>query len=257
MNEPAGAITTAIERADGHAICAYLTAGYPSPGRFPEILESVAAAADVVEVGIPFTDPMADGQTIQQASHHALMEGINLDIVFEILAGTALEAPHVFMGYYNPFLAYGFDRLVERMSAVGTSGLIVPDLPLEESTGLATMLESRGLGLIQLVAPTTPRERLLKLAEASRGFVYAVTTKGTTGGATDFSPEVLGYLDRVAAVSDLPVLAGFGVRERSQVAQLAGHVDGVVVGSALIDAIDRGDDPAQFLRGLRPVEVGR
>lgn len=257
MSEPADAITTAIERADGHAICAYLTAGYPSPGRFPEILESVAAAADVVEVGIPFTDPMADGQTIQQASHHALMEGINLDIVFEILADTELEAPHVFMGYYNPFLAYGLDRLVERMAGVGTSGLIVPDLPLEESGGLTAMLESRGLGLVQLVAPTTPQERLRKLAAASRGFVYAVTTKGTTGGATAFSPEVLGYLDRVAEASDLPVLAGFGVRERDQVAQLAGHVDGVVVGSALIDAIDRGDDPAEFLNGLRPVEVGQ
>lgn len=257
MSEPAAAVTAAISGAGGHAVCAYLTAGYPSPERFPGILEAVAAAADVIEVGIPFTDPMADGQTIQQASHHALMEGINLDIVFEILGDVDLAAPHVFMGYYNPFLAYGLDRLVDRMSAVGTSGLIVPDLPLEESAELIEMLESRGLGLIQLVAPTTPEERLHKLAAASRGFVYAVTTKGTTGGATAFSAEVLDYLDRVAAVSDLPVLAGFGVRERSQVAELTGHVDGVVVGSALIDAIDRGDDPARFLDGLRPVEVGK
>jgi tryptophan synthase alpha chain len=143
------------------------------------------------------------------------------------------------------------------MSEVGTAGLIVPDLPLEESAELTALLESRGLGLIQLVAPTTPEERLRKLAAASRGFVYAVTTKGTTGGATAFSPEVLGYLDRVAEASDLPVLAGFGVREKSQVAQLAGHVDGVVVGSALIDAIDRGDDPAEFLNGLRPAGVGK
>lgn len=256
MVEPAAAVTTAIEQADGHAICAYLTAGYPDPERFPSILESVAAEADVVEVGIPFTDPMADGQTIQQASHHALVQGINLDIIFDTLERVDLEAPHVFMGYYNPFLAYGLDRLVERMSAVGTSGLIVPDLPLEESSELKEMLESRDLGLIQLVAPTTPKERLRKLAEASRGFVYAVTTKGTTGGATSFDETVIDYLDLVASVSELPVLAGFGVRERSQVAELAGHVDGVVVGSALIDAIDRGDDAAGFLAGLRPVEVG-
>lgn len=256
MGEPAGAITAAIEKAGGHAICAYLTAGYPSPDRFPSLLQSVAAVADVVEVGIPFTDPMADGQTIQQASHQALMQGINLDIVFDILERAELEAPHVFMGYYNPFLAYGLERLVGRMVEVGTSGLIVPDLPLEESGELTAMLESRGLGLIQLVAPTTPVERLRKLAAASRGFVYAVTTKGTTGGSTAFSSDVLDYLDRVAAVSELPVLAGFGVRARAQVAALSGHVDGVVVGSALIDAIDRDDDPAQFLNGLRPVEVG-
>lgn len=255
MSEPAGAVTAAIEETDGHAICAYLTAGYPDSGAFPGILASVAKVADVVEVGVPFTDPMADGQTIQHASHEALVQGMNLDRIFETLDSLDLDAPHVFMGYYNPFLAFGLDRLVERMSAVGTSGLIVPDLPIEESAELSGMLESEGLGLIQLVAPTTPEGRLRKLAAASRGFVYAVSTKGTTGGATTFDDEVLDYLDRVKTVSELPVLAGFGVRERSQVSQLSGHVDGVVVGSALIDAIDRGDDPAGFLAGLRPPVV--
>jgi tryptophan synthase alpha chain len=199
---------------------------------------------------------MADGQTIQKASHAALSNGVNLDVVFSTLSSVELGAPHVFMGYYNPFLAYGLDRLVERMVDVGTSGLIVPDLPLEESADITAKLEKHGLGLIQLVAPTTPVERLAKLAAASRGFVYAVTTKGTTGRATVFDSGVLDYLDRVKSVSKLPVLAGFGVRERSQVVELCRHVDGVVVGSALIDAIDRGDDPAAFITGLRPVEVG-
>ncbi|HZD22629.1 MAG TPA: tryptophan synthase subunit alpha [Acidimicrobiia bacterium] len=252
MSEPATNVTEAIGDANGNALCAYLTAGYPSLEVFGSILASVAKAADVVEVGIPFTDPMADGQTIQEASHTALVNGVNLDVIFETLDGVDLEAPHVFMGYYNPFLAYGLERLVERMASVGTSGLIVPDLPLEESEELADMLEDRGLGLIQLVAPTTPTERLRRLATASRGFVYAVSTKGTTGGATEFDAGVLAYLDRVKEASDLPVLAGFGVRERAQVAALADHVDGVVVGTALIDAIDRGDDPAVFLKGLRP-----
>ena len=252
MSDQASAVTKAIESADGQAICAYLTAGYPSPEAYGEILTSVAEAADVVEVGIPFTDPMADGQTIQHASHEALVQGINLDRIFDTLDSLELAAPHVLMGYYNPFLAFGLRRLVERMSEAGTSGLIVPDLPLEESGELIEMLERHGLGLVQLVAPTTPPDRLHRLAAASRCFVYAVSTKGTTGGATDFDESVLDYLDRVKSVSDLPVLAGFGVRERAQVAQLAGHVDGVVVGSALIDAIDRGDDPARFLAGLRP-----
>lgn len=257
MSNPAGAVTAAIEAAGGQAICAYLTAGYPSLEAFPGVLAAVAETADVVEVGVPFTDPMADGQTIQHASHVALVEGVNLDYIFDTLIQADLAAPHLLMGYYNPFLAYGLDRLVDRMAEAETSGLIVPDLPLEESAELTDSLEARGQGLVQLVAPTTPDDRLRKLARASRGFVYAVTTKGTTGGSTAFDEEVLSYLDRVEAVSDLPVLAGFGVREQSQVAALSGHVDGVVVGSGLIDAIDRGDDPALFIEGLRPVGVGR
>lgn len=256
MSDRVESVTFAIEAASGRAICAYLTAGYPTLDGFPEILEEVAAVADVVEVGVPFTDPMADGQTIQKASHEALTRGVDLDYVFDTLGGIDLSAPHLLMGYYNPFLAFGLDRLVESMTGAGTSGLIVPDLPMEESSELSASLESRGQGLVQLVAPTTPDDRLRKLAAASKGFVYAVTTKGTTGGATAFDEEVLGYLDRVKSASELPVLAGFGIREQSQVEALSGHVDGVVVGSALIDAIDRGDDPAEFLESLRPVEVG-
>jgi tryptophan synthase alpha chain len=257
MSERVDAVTTAIEDAGGSAICAYVTAGYPSLEDFPGVLEKVAVTADVVEVGVPFTDPMADGQTIQKASHQALTNGVDLDYIFEILNAVDLAAPHLLMGYYNPFLAFGLDRLVDAMAVSGTSGLIVPDLPIEESAELSVSLDSIGAGLVQLVAPTTPEDRLHKLADASRGFVYAVTTKGTTGGATSFDEDVLAYLDRVRAVSGLPVLAGFGVRERAQVEALAGHVDGVVVGSALIDAIERGEDPAEFLSRLRPVEVGR
>lgn len=251
MSEPAGTVTDAIEMAGGQALCAYLTGGYPTVDVFGDILDSVADVADLVEIGVPFTDPMADGLTIQQASHTALINGVNLDVIFDALVGADLATPHVLMGYYNPFLAYGLERLVDRMDDAGTAGLIVPDLPLEESAELSSMIEKRGLGLIQLVSPTTPDDRLRLLARASRGFVYAVSTKGTTGGATRFDSDVLGYLDRVKGASDLPVLAGFGVREREQVISLTGHVDGVIVGTALIDAIDRGDDPAVFLKGLR------
>lgn len=255
MSDRIDEVTRAIEAAGGHAICAYVTAGYPSLEAFPGVLAAVAAAADVVEVGVPFTDPMADGQTIQKASHEALEGGVNLDYVFSTLGGADLAAPHLLMGYYNPFLAFGIDRLVDAMANAGTAGLIVPDLPIEESGELSTALEIRGQGLVQLVSPTTPDQRLARLAATSRGFVYAVTTKGTTGSTTRFDAEVLAYLDRVKAVAELPVLAGFGVRERSQVVALAGHVDGVVVGSALIDALDRGEDPGEFLEGLRPLEV--
>lgn len=256
MSDRIDAVTEAIIAARGGAICAYLTAGYPSREQFPAILEEVAAVADVVEVGVPFTDPMADGQTIQKASHRAIAQGVDLEYVFEILGEADLDAPHLLMGYFNPFLAYGLDRLVESMAVAGTSGLIVPDLPIEESAELSASLEGAGQGLVQLAAPTTPDERLRRLASASRGFVYAVTTKGTTGGATAFGSEVLAYLDRVKAASSLPVLAGFGVRERAQVEALSGHVDGVVVGSALIDAIHQREGAGAFLEGLRPVGVG-
>ncbi|HSM44330.1 MAG TPA: tryptophan synthase subunit alpha [Acidimicrobiia bacterium] len=255
MSDRIDEVTRAIEAAGGHAICAYVTAGYPSLEAFPGVLAAVAGAADIVEVGVPFTDPMADGQTIQKASHEALEGGVNLDYVFSTLGDADLAAPHLLMGYYNPFLAFGIDRLVDAMADAGTAGLIVPDLPFEESGDLSTALETRGQGLVQLVSPTTPDQRLARLAATSLGFVYAVTTKGTTGSTTRFDAEVLEYLDRVKAVSRLPVLAGFGVRERSQVVALSGHVDGVVVGSALIDALDRGEDPGEFLEGLRPLEV--
>ncbi|HEU4321166.1 MAG TPA: tryptophan synthase subunit alpha [Acidimicrobiia bacterium] len=255
MSDSISRVTRAILDADGQAIAGYVTAGFPDLERFPAILESVASRADVVEIGVPFSDPMADGLTIQQASHVALEAGVTLEWIFQTVSDIELEAPHVLMGYYNPFLAFGLERLAERMAEVGTSGLIVPDLPLEESAPLVAHLEERGLGLIQLVAPTTPPDRLELLADASRGFVYAVTTKGTTGSAISFDEGVLAYLDRVKKVSKLPVLAGFGVRERSQLAQLAGHVDGVAVGTALIDTIERGDDPAVFIDSLRPVEA--
>lgn len=247
------ALTEAIAASDGPAICAYLTGGFPTPGLFSDILKAVAGEADMIEVGIPFSDPMADGLTIQEASRRALEEGVTLGSILHTLAGLrgSLDAPHVLMGYYNPFLAFGLERLVEAMGESGSSGLIVPDLPIEESGPLVEAIEGEGLGLVQLVTPTTPQHRLAELAVASRGFVYAVTTTGVTGGRSEVSQEMASYLAAIKAISKLPVLAGFGVRSRTQVEALAPHVDGVVVGSALIEVIDRGDDPAAFLAGLR------
>lgn len=251
MSDDIRDVTAAIESAPGLAICAYVTAGYPTKTVFPEVLAAVAGAADIVEIGVPFTDPMADGLTIQQASQVALAQGVDLAWIFDTVAEAGVEVPLLLMGYYNPFLASGLESLVARMTATGVAGLIVPDLPIEECGPLGGLLERAGKGLVQLVAPTTPAERLHRVASSSRGFVYAVATSGTTGGSTTFDSVVLDYLGRVREASPLPVLAGFGVRERDQVARLAGHVDGVVVGSALIDAIDRGEDPVRFLMDLR------
>lgn len=251
MSSGAASITDAIRKSDGAAVCAYVTGGYPTPEVFPELLTAISEVADVVEIGVPFTDPMADGQTIQKSSNVALGNGVTLGWLLEMLGSTDLSAPHLLMGYVNPFMAHGFDRLFDQMVDVGCAGMIVPDLSFEESDDIRESMDDRELALVQLVAPTTPDHRLGRLAEASRGFVYAVTITGVTGGATSFDRAALEYLDRVAAASALPVLAGFGVRDRSQVEQLTDHVDGVVVGSALIDAIDRDDDPVAFLKSLK------
>jgi tryptophan synthase alpha chain len=241
-------------RRDGDRVklAAFITAGYPSPERFASLLREVGSVADVIEIGVPFSDPMADGVTIQRASRAALEQGVTLRWILETLKRMedAPRAPLVLMGYLNPFLAYGMNRLAGDAADAGVSGFIVPDLPLEESADTREAFEKEGLALIQLVTPVTPHERLVRLCRASRGFVYAVTMTGTTGGAPGDSPGMIEYLDRLRAISPLPVLAGFGIQRPEQVRALSAHADGIVVGSALIEALERGESPAAFLHRL-------
>jgi tryptophan synthase alpha chain len=241
-------------RADGRtALVAFLTGGFPDRRRFRESLAAVADLADVVEIGVPFTDPMADGVTIQRASHAALAAGFTLVWLLDELAAIRprSRAPLLLMSYLNPLLAYGLERLPEAAAAAGVSGFIIPDLPHEESAELRVPLDRAGLALVQMVTPVTPPARLAKLCADVRGFVYAVTMTGTTGRTVAVPDEVLGYLDRVRAVSPVPVCAGFGIRSREQVQRLAGHVDGVIIGSALVEVIEQDGDPIAFLRVLR------
>jgi tryptophan synthase alpha chain len=155
------------------------------------------------------------------------------------------------MSYLNPLLAYGYDRLPAAAAAAGVAGFIVPDLPFEENAELKAALEREGLALVQMVTPVTPTDRLAMLCAAAQGFVYAVTMTGTTGKSVAVPDDVLEYMDRVKRASPVPVCAGFGIRTREQVLRLGAHVDGVVVGSALIESLERGDDVAVFLRSLR------
>lgn len=238
-------------RARGVALAAFVTAGYPDREGFSGLVDIVAREADVVEIGVPFSDPMADGVTIQRASRAALEAGVTLRWILDTLGARPRGAPLVLMSYLNPFLAFGLPRLAEEAAAAGVAGCVVPDLPYEECGPLRDALDAAGLALVQLVTPQTPPERLGLLCAASRGFVYAVTAAGTTGGATAFSEGVLRYLDRARAAAHLPVLAGFGVRGAEQLRALAGHADGAVVGSALVEVLERRGDPAAFLRGLR------
>jgi tryptophan synthase alpha chain len=262
-------ISAAIRRASGSgrpAIAAFLTGGFPSRRAFPGLLASAVAEADLVEVGVPFSDPMADGLTIQRSSRAALLDGTTLPWILDTVAGISgtkgeagtapsQAAPVFLMSYLNPIMAHGFERFADDAARAGVAGLIVPDLPLEESDELRSALDAEAIALVQLVTPATPPGRLELVCQASRGFVYAVTMKGTTGANVDLD-SVGEYLRRVRGVTSLPVLAGFGVRSASDVATLGRMADGVIVGSALVEAIEEGRDPAEFVREMRGEGVG-
>lgn len=254
---PAQKLAEAVRAArERPAMVVFLTAGFPTKERFREELLAVAATADVVEIGVPFTDPMADGVTIQRASEVALKQGVNLEWIFATLKSLpALKAKLVFMGYFNPMLAYGLDRLARDAAEAGICGFIVPDLPIEESGAFEQALGAHGVAMIRMVTPVTAPERLEQLCRTAQGFVYAVSMTGTTGssvgGAAGVPPETLEYLDRVRKLAGVPVCAGFGIRSHAQVAALAPHVDGVVVGSAVIEAIEKGESTVDLLRRLR------
>jgi len=235
------------------AVVGFMTAGFPDKAGFRASLGAIAAAADVVEIGIPFTDPMADGMTIQRASRASLEGGFTLPWLLAELEAMQPrpQAPLLLMSYLNPLLAYGLDELPAAAAKAGVAGFIIPDLPYEESAEVRAALDGQGLALVQMVTPVTPPGRLEMLCAASQGFVYAVTMTGTTGKSVAVPEDVLAYMDRVRAVSPVPVCAGFGIRSREQVARMTGHVDGVVVGSALVEVLERREDPAAFLRSLR------
>jgi tryptophan synthase alpha chain len=251
-HERIAAALAAANDAGRPGLVPFITAGYPEPADFIATLKAIAEVGDVVELGIPFSDPMADGMTIQRSSFEALRKGVSLKWIFEQLdsAQGDIDAPLVMMSYLNPLLAFGYDALAERALAAGVCGFIVPDLPFEESGEIREALEAKGLGLIQLVTPATPDKRLQTLCDASRGFVYAVTITGITGGGTGLPSDLTDYLGKVSGMSALPVCAGFGIREAKDVAAVGKHAAGAIVGSALVEVLERGDDPRNFLGSL-------
>jgi len=250
---PRDRISAALARDGKPAIVAFITAGYPDPDSFLSTLKRISGAADAVELGVPFSDPMADGVTIQRSSEQAIANGVNLHWIFDQLEARdyELEAPLMMMSYLNPLLAFGYEALAERAVATGVDGFLIPDLPYEESAPIKAAFDKHGVALVQFVTPATSDERMATITANSQGLVYAVTRTGITGDGGELPAELTTYLARVKASSKLPVCAGFGVREARQVRQIAAHADGVIVGSALVEALERGDDPAAFLNGLR------
>jgi len=254
--KPRDTIASAIIEASAlgrPALVGFITAGFPDRRRFRENLAAVIDGCDVVEIGVPFSDPMADGATVQRASFAALADGVTLPWILQEVAAVPRPrpVPVLLMSYLNPLLKYGFERLPRDAAAAGVAGFIVPDLPYEESAELKSALDQEGLALVQMVTPVTPPERLEMLCKGAQGFVYAVTMTGTTGKSAEVPPDVLAYMDRVRRFSSVPVCAGFGIRSREQVARFAPHVDGVVVGSALIETLEQGGDVRAFLGSLR------
>lgn len=210
----------------------------------PTILKLQAMGVTAIEVGIPFTDPVADGPTIEQAGERALAKGVTLRKVLAELASFREEVtmPLVVMTYFNPVLAYGLEAFGRACEASGVKGLIVPDVPLEESEQLREVLNPHGVDIVQLVSLTSPPARIAKIAAASQGFIYAVTVNGITGARVSFADDLEGHFARLREVSPIPVLAGFGISTSEQVVRMGALGDGVVVGSAIVTALYEGED---------------
>lgn len=238
-------------KASGPALIPFITAGYPNAEDFKQTLFEISKKADVIEIGVPFSDPMADGVTIQRSSHMAIENGVTLKWIFNQLKEINLDTPIVLMSYLNPLYVFGMEELVKASLESGVDGFIVPDLPIEESKEFNGRLSEAGLALIQLVTPATPKDRIEMITNQSSGFIYAVTVKGVTGGEDALSADVTDYLKQVQEISKIPVCAGFGIREKSDVEMLANHVDGIIVGSAIVETIEQGNSPTEFLDQLK------
>ena len=238
-------------KASGPALIPFITAGYPNAEGFKQTLFEISKKADVIEIGVPFSDPMADGVTIQRSSHMAIENGVTLKWIFNQLKEINLDTPIVLMSYLNPLYVFGMEELTKASLESGVDGFIVPDLPIEESKELNDQLSEAGLALIQLVTPATPKDRIEMITNQSSGFIYAVTIKGVTGGEDALSADVTDYLKQVQEIAKIPVCAGFGIREKSDVEMLANHVDGIIVGSAIVETIEQGNSPTEFLDQLK------
>ena len=243
------------------ALVTFVTAGDPDMETSAAILAALpGAGADVIEIGMPFTDPMADGPAIQAGNLRSLSHGTRLRDVLAMVRAfrqADAETPLILMGYFNPILAYGPARFAADAAASGLDGTIVVDLPPEEAGELAPDLAANGLHLVRLATPTTDKARLPRVLEGASGFLYYVAVAGITGARSAGADEIAGAVARLRASTDLPIAVGFGVKTPEQAAGIARHADAVVVGSALVDAIGAAADArANDIPARIAVQVG-
>jgi len=252
-----------LKREGRTGLVAYITVGYPDVDATVELAEAlVAGGADVIELGVPFSDPLADGATVQRAGWHALDQGVTPWTCIDVgkrLRDRGMTAPLLFMGYYNPWLAVGLEEFVERAAAAGIDGLIGVDLPPEEAHELQSLATERGIDLIFLVAPTSSDERLDAVARVATGFVYCVSVAGTTGARGDLPADLPAFIARVRAHTDLPLAVGFGVSQAAHVARIGQLCEAAVIGSAIIDQVDNAApaDRVEKVRAYVEVVTGR
>jgi tryptophan synthase alpha chain len=235
------------------ALIPYLTAGYPTRDTSLAALRAAAELSDIIEVGVPFSDPLADGPTIQRSSFDALRQGMTLAGTLDLIAAARLGRPVVVFSYLNPILRYGIARFLRDAAEVGVGGLLLTDLPAGSDPAIETAVAESPLDLIRLVAPTTRAERLAGAVRGAGGFIYLVARLGVTGASTALAPDLPGSIARVRQATRLPVAVGFGISTPEQARTVARLADGVVVGSALVAALGAGGVGAAeaFLRELR------
>ena len=246
------------------ALVPYITVGFPDIPTSEEIARTIlASGGDMLELGVPFSDPLADGPTIQMTSYRALQNGVTvrecIDVVRRLRA-SGVESPLIFMGYYNPYLRYGLESFLDDAVAAGLDGMIVPDLPTEEAEEFGEMSARRGIHLIPLLAPTSSDERIENACKAAGGFIYCVSLTGVTSARSSLSCATSGLVERIRQHTDLPILVGFGVSRPEHVVEIGTYAEGAVVGSALLDAVDgappdgKVDAARDFIHALRGID---
>lgn len=240
---------------DELALIAYLTAGYPSLDATIPLIDTVLdAGADIIELGVPFSDPLGDGPVIQASSSAAIDAGATLAATLELVAAArqrGLGAPIALMGYCNPFLRYGLERLFADAAEAGVDALIVPDLPPHEADDWLRGAAAEGIDTVFFVSPGSRPERIALAAARASGFLYCIATTGTTGARGSLAPRLIPYLDQLRDLVALPRAVGFGISHPGHVAALRGHAEGVIVGSALIKEIAAADSISQAIAAAR------
>ena len=252
---------TNIKDSSNTALASFITLGFPDLETSKNIALGLAqSGVDLLELGIPFSDPIADGPIIQKTSFHALKQGVNLKNSLSTINALRIEdteTPIVLLGYFNPFLQYGLSRFVKDASNAGVDGLIVPDLPIEESASLRRLCMKNNLHLIPLLAPTSTEERISQACKHANGFIYCVQVAGVTGARDNLHPGIRDLVEKIRRHTELPVLVGFGISTREHVNEISEFADGSIVGSALLQSIDNSlqgehvNTAKSFIRGLR------
>lgn len=243
----------ALRARQATALIPYLTAGYPSADASLAALRAADQVADIIEVGVPFSDPLADGPTIQRSTFDALRQGMTLRGTLALIERAALTRPVIVFSYLNPILRYGLDRFLRDADALGVAGVLLTDLPAGSDAGVESAIHASPLDLIRLIAPTTRPDRLAAAVAGAEGFVYLVARLGVTGATAALAEGLAESIAQVRQATPLSVAVGFGISTPAQARTVAGQADGVVVGSALVDALGSGGVTAarDFLVSLR------